>query len=88
MTEELLTELTEKLIAAYRTYLDAQRAYYGREDEVDEARETAVVATFEAFQYADFLHRQALALFATHPDPDSDYVSFAREVAVKEGWPL
>ena len=88
MNDELLNELTEKLLAAHRTYLEAQRAYYGREAEVDEALETTVVTTFEAFQYADFLHRQALILFATHPDLDSDYMSFAREVAIKEGWTL
>lgn len=88
MTEELLNGLTEKLIAAYRARLEAQKAYYGREAEVDEVREQAVVDTYETFQRADFLHQQALALFATHSDSDSEYVRFARKIAAKEGWPL
>jgi hypothetical protein len=89
VSEELLNELTEKLIAAYRTYLEAQRAYYGRENEVDEERETAVVNTYEAFRRAEFLHGQALILYATHPDleSESDYIRVARSVAAKEGWP-
>jgi len=87
VTEELLNELTEKLLAAYRTRLEAQKAYYGRASEVDEELEQAVVDTFEAFQRAEFLHGQALILFATHPDLNSDYMEFARKVAAKEGWP-
>ena len=90
MNEQLLNELTEKLLAAYRTRLDAQKAYYGRENEVDETMEQAVVDTFEAFQYAEFLHGQALILFDAHPDleSESDYLRVARAVAAKEGWPL
>lgn len=85
MTEELLNELAEKLLAAYRTYLEAQRAYYGREAEVDEALEWDVVNTYKAFQHADFLHRQALALWAKFDDPDSEYVRFATKVLTEEG---
>jgi hypothetical protein len=88
VTEELLNELAEKLLAAYRTYLEAQRAYYGREAQMDEDLEQAVVDTNKVFAYANFLHGQALILFATHPDPNSDYMRFAREIAAEEGWPL
>jgi hypothetical protein len=88
VTEEQLNDLAEGVLAAHRRYLEAQRAYYGRQAEVDEELEQAVVDMYEEFMRADFLHRQALFLFATHPDLDSDYMRFAREVAAKEGWQL
>lgn len=90
MTEELLDALAEKVLAAHKARLEAQKAYYGRENEIDEELEWTVVNTYEAFQRAEFLHSQALILFATHPDleSESDYMLVAREVAAKEGWPL
>ena len=85
VSEELLNELTEKLLDAYRARLEAQRAYYGRAVEEDPAGEQAVVDTFEAYQKAEFLHRQALALYATFSDPDDEYVRFATKVLTDEG---
>lgn len=86
MNDELLNELTEKLIDAYRTRLDAQRAYYGRAEEEDPVREQAVVDTAEAFHRAEFLYLQALAFCSPHTDPESEYARFAAQVAAKEGW--
>lgn len=86
MTEEQLNDLAEKLLAAHRRYLEAQRAYYGRQAEVDEELEQDVVDTNEEFRRAGFLHGQALILYATHPDLGGDYMQVARQVAAKEGW--
>lgn len=86
MSDQLLNELTEKLLDAYRTRLGAQRAYYGREAEEDPDREQAVVDTFEAYQRAEFLYHQALTFCSPHTDPESEYARFAATVAAKEGW--
>lgn len=85
VSEELLNELTEKLIDAYRARLDAQRAYYGREVEENPAGEQAVVDTYEAHRKAEFLHQQALTLYATFPNLEGDYVDVATRVLTREG---
>lgn len=86
ISEELLNELTEKLLDAYRARLEAQRAYYGREAEEDPVREQAVVEAFEAYQRAEFLYHQALTFCSPYTDPESEYARFAATVAAKEGW--